>query len=39
LKSRVGAKNLHAVWDSVAYAFSEDMDRPLSAANWDKLST
>jgi hypothetical protein len=33
-----GAKNLHSVWDSVAYEFTDDYSLPLSADNWTLLT-
>jgi hypothetical protein len=32
-----GAKNLHAVWDSVVYAFPNDIALPFTASGWTQL--
>lgn len=37
LPSKDGAKNLHAVWDSVAYEFADDFDLPMSESSWSSL--
>ena len=37
LTSREGAKNLHAVWDSVIYAEAGNPVLPLSDADWNNL--
>jgi len=34
LPSKEGAKNLHAVWDSVAYEFTGYGDLPFTTATW-----
>lgn len=35
LKYRLGAKNLHSVWDSVMYTYRMTMYRPFSKDTWD----
>jgi len=37
LPSVDGAKNLHAVWDSVAYEFTNDYKLPFSESDWKKI--
>lgn len=37
LPSKDGAKNLHAVWDSVVYAQTDDFTTPFSDSDWDKI--
>jgi len=37
VKSHDGAKNLHAVWDSVAYADAKKFTLPLNASDWNKI--
>jgi hypothetical protein len=37
LKSKDGAKNLHAAWDSVVYADANDFDLPLTDASWSTI--
>jgi len=37
VQSKFGAKNLHAVWDSVVYSEHSDMKTPLSSSSWSAL--
>lgn len=40
LPSVKGAKNLHSVWDSLAYSQADgDFDLPFSDTTWDSIST
>ena len=37
LPKKKGAKNLHAVWDSVAYKFTNHANLPFSSPDWISL--
>jgi len=37
LPSVSGAKNLHAVWDAVVYAQTDDFDTPFSDTDWNTI--
>lgn len=39
LPEKDGAKNLHAVWDSVIYEYTGRSELPLSDDDWQDLST
>ena len=39
LQSKDGIDELHALWDSVLYEYSDDISQPLSDDDWDFLGT
>lgn len=38
LPSKMGAKNLHSVWDSVVYSQAGDFNLPFSDSDWENIS-
>jgi len=38
LTSKLGVSNIHSLWDSAMYQYSQDLSLPLNSSSWDWLN-